>query len=104
MQRSRREIALSILKASLELRSFVVEEASLADLLSRAWRPVAGKLRKQLGGAINFRTGAFSPPAAFSADLWLTPEMFNAELEKQWAAIEKRVDLYLSRAYRRAFA
>jgi hypothetical protein len=97
-------LSLHILKNASKLRSFVLEEVALADLLTRAWLPVGKKIRKQLSSAINFKTGEISKDEALNFNLWVTPEMFNASVQKQWTGIEGRVKKYLTKAYRRAFA
>ena len=96
-------LAASILKSSLGLRSFVVEEASLAQLLASSWKPIGDKVRKQIAPVIYPKKGVFDQDKALAFESWLTPDMFQQELEAQWASIENRVNFYLSRAYRRAF-
>ena len=94
---------VSILKSSLKLRSFVVEEVALADLLHRAWKPVGKKIQKQLSSAIDFKKGLVSSSHALNIGLWLTDDMYNASIEKQWQGIEKQVEAYLQKTYRRAW-
>ena len=96
-------LSMRILKYALEMRSFVIEEVALADLLDRAWKPVGNAIRKQLSGVIDFKKGVFSGDKAFSIELWLTPEMFNELAQKQWERFEPHVQKYLLRAYDRAW-
>ena len=96
-------LSARILKHALSIRSFVVEEVALAHLLAGAWKPIGDTVWKQFAKIINPKTLAFSQDAALSFELWLTPEMFVAELEKQWADIQPRANRFLSLAYRRAF-
>jgi hypothetical protein len=96
------ETALRVLKQSLLLHSFVVEEAALADLLQRAFAPIGKKIRKQLSGVVDFRTGRLSDKTV-AFELWLTPEMFSRELEDRWKAFEPRVKKYLAKAYSRGW-
>ena len=96
-------LAVGILKNSLKLRSFIIEEVALADLLERAWRPVGKKIRKQLAGIVDFENARFSPQEALAMELWLTPEMIMPHLAERWAGIEAQVKRYLQKSYRRAW-
>jgi hypothetical protein len=97
-------LAFYILKNADKFRSFVIEEAAMADLLNRAWLPSLRKIKKQLAGSVDFKTGRITSGKALDFGTWLTPDMYNSALEEQWGAIEKQAKKYLSRSYRRAFS
>ena len=88
-----------VLKAGAELRSFVWEEVWTSRALMRGWKPLAGKLRKQLDQAV-----ASHADKALNLGLWIPPDMYAEDLETRWSATENIVRHHLTAAYRRAFA
>jgi hypothetical protein len=93
-----------VLKNAGLLRSFVVEETALADLLTRSWQPTLKKIKKQLSPVVNFKTGYIVTDKALAFELWVTPEMFSEDLEIRWGKIAPTAEKYLRKSYRRAFS